>query len=215
MSVLILSLPLTANTLIRRLEIFPPLADSALAPIVRDEPTAIVVLAAGRRIFASEFDGSLAHESVDALTLERLRYAAYVAKRTNLPLLVSGGIPDHGYALAELMAEVLSHDYNVAAKWREIRSTNTAENAIFSSQILKRQGITRVLLVTHAWHMKRARAAFLANGMKVVAAPTAFEGMGDFATPSDLIPGVGALRMSSYALHEMIGAVWYEARYKY
>ena len=145
-----------------------------------------------------------------------LRYAAYVARQTGLPVLVSGGAVSRAQIpLALLMADMLGRDYGVKAKWLESRSTNTAENAIFSSEMLKRQGINRVILVTHAWHMERARAAFLANGMSVIAAPTAFYGLGRINLPFDLLPNLTALRMSGYAIHENVGIVWYRLRYGY
>ena len=133
-----------------------------------------------------------------------------------IAVLVSGGTLTPGrIPLDLLMADMLDRDYGIKAKWFESRSTNTAENAIFSAQMLKRQGIGRVLLVTHAWHMKRARAAFLANGMSVIAAPTAFYGSGRVNLPFDLLPNTTALRMSAYAIHENIGIVWYRLRYGY
>src|SRR5258705_12257046 len=73
-AILILSLPFTADLLIGRLEIFPALKDADLQALARGEPTAVVVLAAGRRAYAPEFGTSSGQESVDALTLERVRY---------------------------------------------------------------------------------------------------------------------------------------------
>ena len=212
---LALSLPLIARSLVGQLEVFPAIPPAQLSSLAAGPPTAIVVLSAGRR-YAPEFGPALATESVDALSLERLRYAAYVARQTGLPVLVSGGaVNPVQIPVALLMADTLAQDYGIKAKWSEIRSTNTAENAIFSTQILKRQGIGRVILVTHAWHMERARAAFLANGMQVIAAPTAFYGLGGVNLPFDLFPSAAALRMSAYAIHENIGIVWYRLRYGY
>ena len=212
---LALSLPLIAGSLVGQLEVFPAIPPAQLSSLAAGPPAAIVVLSAGRR-YAPEFGPALATESVDALSLERVRYAAYVARQTGLPILVSGGTLTPGQIpVALLMADVLGRDYGIKAKWFESRSTNTAENAIFSSQMLKQQGIGRVILVTHAWHMERARAAFLANGMSVVAAPTAFYGWGHVNLPFDLLPNAAALRMSAYAIHEDLGIVWYRLRYGY
>jgi len=209
------SLPLIATSLVRQLEVFPAIPPAQLSSLAAGTPTAIVVLSAGRR-YAPEFGPALAMQSTDALSLERVRYGAYVARQTGLPILVSGGTLTPGQIpLAVLMADMLGRDYGIKAKWLESRSTNTAENAIFSSQMLKRQGIGRVILVTHAWHMERARAAFLANGMSVIAAPTAFYGWGPVNLPLDLLPSAAALRMSAYAIHENIGIVWYRLRYGY
>jgi len=170
-----------------------------------------VILSAGRRVYAPEFGG----ETADELTLERVRYGARLARGTQLPVLVSGGSP-HGEAvsLAKLMADALRADYGITAKWQESRSTNTAENAIYSADILKRAGINRIVLVTHAWHMKRAYAAFAANGLSVIAAPTAFYGRPVSRTWSYYVePDERAFRNVGYALHEIIGGYWYAVRY--
>ena len=214
-AVLALSLPVIARPLVRQLEVFPAIPPARLSALAAGMPAAIVVLSAGRR-YAPEFGSDFAAQSVDALSLERLRYAAYVSRQTGLPILVSGGAVNPAQIpIAVLMANMLGRDYGIKAKWLEGRSTNTAENAIFSSQMLKAQGIGRVILVTHAWHMERASAAFLANGMSVIAAPTAFYGSGRVNLPFDLFPSAAALRMSAYAIHEDLGIVWYRLRYGY
>ena len=210
--VLGLSTPLMAHLLFDGLQIYPPLAPSRLSAIAAGPPTAIVILAAGRRSYAPEF-GEFGNETLDALSLERVRYGAYLARKTRLPILVSGGLLPT--PLASLMAETLSSDYGIHAKWLEGRSTNTAENAIFSSEILKRVGVSHIMLVTHAWHMKRALTAFAANGMTVTPAPTAFYLTGTDGFWSAIMPSFATLHMSSYAVHEAIGGLWYKLRYGY
>jgi uncharacterized SAM-binding protein YcdF (DUF218 family) len=210
-TVALLSLPLTTQFLMDRLEIFPPITPSSLAVAMPDAPGAIVILSAGRRTYAPEFGT----ETLDELSLERVRYGALLAKETGLPVLVSGGLGGEGRpALAALMAGALRADYGIEARWLESRSVNTAENAIFSSEILRSAGIRRVILVTHAWHMKRASAAFLANGMSVLPGPTAFYGpAGDEDSLLRFVPRVASLRMSAFALHEIVGSQWYRLRY--
>jgi uncharacterized SAM-binding protein YcdF (DUF218 family) len=208
----LLSSPIVAKLLMEELEIYPPISRSDLAAASRGPNTAIVILAAGRRTYAPEYG----RETLDALSLERVRYGALIAKRTGLPVLVSGGLGEPGQpALADLMAVVLRDDYGVKVKWRERQSENTAENAIFSSRILKNEHVARILLVTHAWHMRRSRAAFLANGLSVIPAPTAFyrPRFNDFWEAA--VPSFAALRMSGYAVHEIVGQWWYALRYGY
>ncbi len=209
--VAILSVPVVSYALIEPLQIFPAITPSGLAAAAAGPPSAIVILSAGRRDYAPEFG----EETVDQLSLERVRYAAFVARRTGLPVLVSGGATGGKVPLARLLADTLSKDYGIKARWLEDRSRDTAENAIDSAALLKRDGITHIILVTHSWHMRRARAAFAANGMDVTPAPTGF-----YRPPlnnifSVLIPAMSALRMSGYAIHEIVGNVWYAARYGY
>jgi uncharacterized SAM-binding protein YcdF (DUF218 family) len=60
--------------------------------------------------------------------------------------------------------------------------------------------------------MPRSVAAFEKTGLKVIPAPTAFEGGNSFRF-MDVLPGAGAINTSYSALHEMIGAIWYKIRY--
>src|SRR6185436_11339472 len=92
------------------------------------------------------------------MTMQRVRYAAALQKRTGLPLLVSGGVPRAGLpSLAAMMADAAG-ELGVKAKWREERSGDTRENARFSAELLKADGKKTVMLVTSAFHMPRAAA---------------------------------------------------------
>ena len=210
---LILSMPAVSDGLIDSLQVFPALSPAEFGDLSGGAPTAIVILSAGRRTYAPEFGG----QTADEVTLERVRYGAKLARETHLPVLVSGGAPQaEDVPLAKIMADVLQTDYGIDAKWQESQSVNTAENAIYSADILKRAGIRRAVLVTHAWHMKRAYAAFVANGLSVIAAPTAFYGRPDQPSLAyDFEPNMRAFRDSGYAIHEIIGGYWYAIRYGY
>ena len=72
----------------------------------------------------------------------------------------------------------------------------------------------KILLVTSAWHMKRARLMFekYAPGIEVVCAPADFEQtmMADnFFSPKAILPDVNALYLNSVAFHEWVGIVGY------
>ena len=212
--VVLLTMPVVSNALIDRLQVFPPIAQSELRAAMAGPASAIVILAAGRRVYAPEFGG----ETVDGLSLERLRYGAFLARQTGLQVLVSGGMgrpTANTRPLAQLMNDTLLRDYGIKARWIEERSTNTAENAIFASSMLKADKIGRIVLVTHAWHMPRARAAFVANGMSVMPAPTAFYHSEHERVWFELIPNMTAMRMSGYAVHEFVGRAWYAIKYGY
>jgi len=175
-------------------------------PFEGEEPGAIVVLSAGRYRSAPEYGG----DTVDGVSLERLRYAAHVARKTNLPVLVSGGRHrDDEVPLALLMKTVLEEDLGVAVRWVEERSRNTLENALFSADVLKNENIGSAILVTHAFHMKRATEAFEQAGIHIAPAATVFATT-DFAFEvRDLLPQASSLLHSAYALHELVGLVAY------
>jgi uncharacterized SAM-binding protein YcdF (DUF218 family) len=72
-------------------------------------------------------------------------------------------------------------------------------------------GITRVLLVTDAYHMPRARRAFAVAGLDPVAAPTGYIGRSALR-PQQLVPNAEALRVSNVALREWTAGLWYRLR---
>jgi len=207
---LLLSLPLVSDALCRLVDIYPPTSLSALE---RTDADAVVVLAGGWRKAPEYGDGAYA---VNSRSLQRLRYGVRLHRATGLPLALVGGagrsdVPPESV----LMAETLTADFGLAARWIETRSRNTAENARYAAELLLRpDGAPRVLLVTHAFHMARAVPEFVAQGFQVIPAP-----MGFCAAPEwrphlgDLWPGIGALHNSYLALHELIGRAWYRVRY--
>lgn len=190
---------------------------TALVAPERAGAQAIVVLAAGQLEAAPEYGG---RAIPDFYALSRLRYGAHLYRLTKLPVLVSGGNgesyvdPDPAkreYAKADAMAVALQQDFAVPVKWIEPASRDTAENAAFSVRMLKADGVKRILLVTDAMHMPRARVAFQRAGIEVVDAPTMFF-RGQAVGPGAWIPGAEGIRRSWYAVYELIGIVWYDMR---
>lgn len=210
LSLYVLGMPVVAGALLVGLETYPPLSDQDLK---RRDLGAIVVLAAGRHSNAPEYGGE---DTVSGYTLERIRYGARLYRQTSLPLLLTGGSPmGEDLSLAFLMKEALVDDFRVPVVWTEERSRNTQENAEYTRALLEKGGIRRFYLVTHAWHMPRAMAAFQALGMEPVPAPTAFSTRGSAKQGQflGLLPSVTALHQSSMALHEYLGRIWYWLRY--
>jgi uncharacterized SAM-binding protein YcdF (DUF218 family) len=168
----------------------------------------VIVILGGGRGRSSAGPGPM--DQVGPQTLMRLRTGAQLHRQTRLPMLVSGGAPDGaGDSEAVLMARSLREDFGVAPRWVEDRAANTAENALFSSHLLRKHQRKRVLLVTDALHMPRARMAFERAGLDVVPAPASFISGKPFGLAS-FIPTAQALRNSHYALHEWLGLIWYQ-----
>jgi uncharacterized SAM-binding protein YcdF (DUF218 family) len=182
----LLSTPFIAGLLISRVETYPAL-DAKLP--VNTAAGAIVVLASGRDKNAKEY-GS---DTVDAQTLLRSRYGAFLQRHTGLPILVSGGLvlDKEGKSLAQVMAELLREDFQAGEVWLEDKSRTTGENAFFSKKLL---------------------AVFEKAGLKIIPAPTAFEGGKPFKMLA-LLPSAQAINISRYALREMTVALWYKIRY--
>ena len=202
-ALILLGMPIVSDTMLRALE-----SDLPTTPPADHPPQAIVVLSAGLIRTHQEKLGA----RPDSLTLDRLRTAAMMHRRTGLPVLVSGGVPRFGGpALAEVMAQSLNDDFQTPARWIEAKSIDTWENARFSADILHAQGITSIYLVTHSWHMRRALLAFQATGLTVTAAPTSLDDPPGFDL-SDFIPRAAGWQTGYYALHEWIGYAWYKLR---
>ena len=202
------SLPIVAKVLLQPLENrYPPLPVDQLASLDVD---AIVVLGSGRYRQAPEFGEA---DDVKQLALERLRYGALLARQSGKPLLVTGGRPDgDGATEAEAMAVSLARDFGVAVRWQEGGSNNTRENAEYSAAILLPEGVRRIALVTHAFHMPRSVPVFERAGFSVLPAPTAYFTSRRPASLLDFIPRYEAVRSAGYGLHEWIGLLWYRLR---
>ncbi len=197
----LLSTPLIASALLDSLKP-PPVA------LTGKEAEAIVILGGGRNRDSLEYGG----DTLGRISLERVRYGVWLAKRLRKPIMVTGGAPDGGTASeGHLMRDMIRDEYGMATQWVEQASRNTRENARFSAEILAKAGIRRIYLVTHAWHMKRAMPEFEAAGLRVVPAGTGYT-LSQPLTLLHLLPAADALQRSNLALHEWIGIVWYKIR---
>ena len=144
----LISTPFIAETMLQKIET-PYVADS-----VSSEGRVIVVLGGGTYFNAVEYGG----DTVNRYSLERIRYAAYLYQLTGKSILVTGGAPLGNISSeAEQMKSVLENEFRTPVKWVEGSSNNTHENAYKSYEILKKDEIKHIMLVTHAWHMPRAK----------------------------------------------------------
>ncbi len=205
----LLSTPFVATNLIAGLErhIFVTPEE-----IMAGKAEAIVVLGGGIYEEGPEYGGP----TIKGELLERVRYAAWLQKRTNLPIIVSGGnIDKRQSSEAKLASKVLKEEFGCTVLATEDNGTSTWENSLFTSRLLQTHGIGKVALVTHAWHMPRAMSVFQQNKIDVIAAPTIFSrGKLDLNNSliMDWIPNPKAFRNSYLALHEYVGMAWYRVR---
>jgi uncharacterized SAM-binding protein YcdF (DUF218 family) len=198
-----LSMPWVGGLLLKSLEISGPVSQAQL-----HTADAIVVLGGGRRFAEAEYGG----DTLNSLSLERLRYAAHLHRSSELPILVTGGKPGGG-TLSEgrIMQHILQSEYGLSAKWVEDASSTTWENARFSAPLLKQAGVQRIALVSHAWHLHRAVPLFEAQGLDVIPAGIQFSSS-HVDSILDLLPTPVGLRDSTFALHEWLGILWYKLR---
>jgi uncharacterized SAM-binding protein YcdF (DUF218 family) len=186
----LLSTPIVANSLQSMAEHYPPLDLRAAG-----NAQAIVILGGGgQRLYAPEYDGPAA----GPILLERLSYGAYVAHETQLPVLVTGMKVE-----ASAMHATLARNFGIETRWVDDRAYDTFENARNSAQLLKADGIQRIILVTHGTHMRRAVEEFRAAGLDVVPAPLGMNDTTHFGL--GLQPYPDALLRSYAAINELIG----------
>jgi len=192
----------TTSARLNQIIAVPPRAASAIPP------QAIVILSAERRF--GQPGGVIEGEDIGPNTNERVRAGVRLHRKTNLPILVTGGVLAPGAApIAAIMARVMADEYATPPRWVEDRSRDTWENATLSAAILKADGITSVYLVTTSWHMPRSIIAFERAGLQVTAAPVRAP---DAVAAFDIIPQARGWQASYYAMHELIGYVWYRLR---
>ena len=195
----LLATPLVVTAMMSSLDRFPVLDP---ASVRQKEAEAIVVLSAAHRD-AREYGGPTASEAAMA----RVLYAAWLHRRLERPVLITGERGDH-------MARAMAEQLGVRPRWVESESPNTHHHAVYCRDFLRDAGIERIYLVTHFWHMPRAMAAFRQTGVEVVPAPMGFgDSRRAWYDPSWLLPGIGALCTTSLVFHEWIGIVWYRLRY--
>ena len=185
----------------------PALNSSEIAELRKSPRTAIVVLGGGRRELAPEYGVA----TLTPRSIERLRYGLWLARETTLPLAFSGGIGHGAKAGAtegDIAARIAERDFGRPLRWLETSSRDTRENALRTVALLQPQGIEKIVLVTHADHMRRALRNFerAAAGykIKIVAAPMGGPSLGRLEA-SDWLPSVHGFDMTWVALHEWLG----------
>ncbi|MBL8379653.1 MAG: YdcF family protein [Burkholderiales bacterium] len=165
-----------------------------------------VVILAGGKVLEYDRQDRVVNASPNSFTLERLHEGARIARATGLPVLVTGGSTDGELPTeAEIMRRVLVRDYSITPRWVEERSRNTIENAVLSAPLLKREGVRRVILVTHAFHMRRSAWLFADSGLEVLPAPVRPVTTRSETSFGDYLPTAQSLLRSYYAFNEMAG----------
>ena len=192
------STALFANFLMGTLERgFVPRAMSVIAPA-----DAIVLLGGAMR--GDTHMGTLPDLNQHA---DRLVHAVALYKAGKAPVIVlTGGAVEDARPEAQQMQDVLAV-MGVPAQhlMLENKSRNTHDNAANTAQLLKANGMHRILLVTSAYHMRRSQALFAAQGLEVVPAPTDYQQLVAKQVLPDWLPVVSNLHQSTNALHEIVG----------
>ena len=91
----------------------------------------------------------------------------------------------------------------------EERSRNTRENALYTAEIVRREGMTSLLLVTSAFHMQRSLGCFEAVGLHPDTMPVDYKSYDPARFRGSFLPRTTSLDNSTMALRELAGRVVY------
>ena len=92
------------------------------------------------------------------------------------------------------------------------RSRNTEEDIKFSAELLGTRKVKKVLLVTSAFHMKRAMTFAAKTPFEWIAVPTGHEAVEAPLTMASFIPGWGYLKDSDRVIKELVGLQYAKIR---
>jgi uncharacterized SAM-binding protein YcdF (DUF218 family) len=197
------ALPIMAAWMIEEVEIKTPTKpDFSTAQ-------AIVVLGGG----VHPGDGDKVPDTLGPWSLERIVLAAQAYRQLKLKVAVSGGrVASAHTSEASLMKAALETQFSVPVTWVDDQSRTTYENAVLTAKLLKADNVTTIVLITQAWHMRRALWSFERAGLHAIPypAPLTYDENDRLA---DYLPSIGALERSYHALHEAIGLAYYRLRY--
>jgi uncharacterized SAM-binding protein YcdF (DUF218 family) len=187
----LLATPVIADGLERMADRYPALDLSH-----RVDARAIVILGGGGyRQYAPEYGGPAPEYAMYG----RLAYGAYVARRTALPVLVTGNGME-----AVTMQLSLARDFGVQTKWVDDVAKDTYDNAQDSARILRAAGIEHVVLITSDTHLWRAAQEFEAAGLSIVPAPAGVWAPREIGSVRYVPTATGLLR-SYTAVYELAG----------
>lgn len=192
-----------------------PISDALLKPLETGLPpwkngsvkaVAIVVLGGGVR----DLTWLDLPSEPSCSSMERVVRGVTIYRKRHLPLIFMGGNGDPSRTMtpdAEAMART-ALELGVPAKDVKVenKSRNTLESARTLKSMIKGNGI---ILVTSAFHLKRASAMFMKQGFRVIPAPAGYRYEHQKLAFFSFIPHAGNLDDSSTALSEYASLFWY------
>ena len=158
-------------------------------------------------------DGTTA-DRLGPQSLERLLLAADAYAQLHLPVVITGGdVSRSRIAGAEIMKATLERYFGVPVSYTEDQSKTTFENATNTAHLLQKQNIRTVVLITQARDAPRAIWSFEHAGLRALPWPSRRADL-EIDRVTDFLPSTEALHQTFYALHELIGALYYRNRYQ-
>ena len=136
----------------------------------------------------------------------------YRAGKAPLVMLV-GGAARGNQPEAQVMAAMLT-EFGIprSAMLLEDKSRNTRQNGLNAVAIMQQNNIGKILLVTSAYHMRRAQSVFEKLGIEVVPAATDYQVLEPDPSILDWLPNAEALMLTTLGIKEYLGWWFYRIR---
>ncbi|GAQ95714.1 hypothetical protein TAGGR_3190 [Thermodesulfovibrio aggregans] len=158
---------------------------------------AIIILGGGIR----------SKDSLTEDTANRLLAGYKLYKKTKIPVIVSGGAVEGKISDASAMASMLKELGVEPEKIiEEDKSRDTYQNALYVSEICKERNFRKVIVVTSAYHMKRAMKLFKRTGLEVIPYAADFK-RSNYYNIYSFLPKFSNFAISSKAIREYIALI--------
>jgi uncharacterized SAM-binding protein YcdF (DUF218 family) len=197
----LLSISPVSDALLKPLETgFPPWKDGQV------KADAIVVLGGGARDLTW-----LAQPSEPSCSSkERVVKGIMIYRKQHLPLVFMGGNGDPSRTMSPDADAMARTAVELGVPARDVKVENKSRNTLESARALK--NVIRgksIILVTSAFHLKRASAMFMKQGFRVIPAPAGYRYEQKKLTCYSFIPHEGNFDDSSTAISEYASLLWY------
>jgi uncharacterized SAM-binding protein YcdF (DUF218 family) len=202
------SLPIISNKLIHYLEKDYTLQDASAI----NNADAIVVLSGMLKTI--KVDDKLKYEFSEGVDRILSGIDLFKNNKASLLILTKGQVPwSLGIPEGEYLKE-FAIKFGVPKK--SILLTDNVQNTDQEAKSVKKllnSNDAKVILITSAFHMPRAKKVFEASNIKVIPFAVDFINSHQKLTFMSFIPSAGALSSTSFFVREMIGRLYYNLKY--
>jgi uncharacterized SAM-binding protein YcdF (DUF218 family) len=148
---------------------------------------------------------------------DRFFGGAELIRSDNAPLLIftGGKLPwqkinsTEGEVLAKY-AKNFGVDPSVIQITKEVQNTEDEAKAV--KEILTPKNLNKIILVTSAFHMPRAKRLFERQGLEVQTYPVDFKVEANKTTLLDFLPSAYAMKNFEFAIRELLGRIYYQLK---
>ncbi len=204
------SMPLVADALFRQIE------SDEVKLTTQDTPKADAIVVLGGMLLWVQSKQGLVTEWSDP---DRFFAGVELMAAQRAPILIftGGKVPwDLGLEAEGHVLKRYAQRLNIPAEkiWVTSEVQNTEQEAREVGKLLLTPDGERkkIILVTSAFHMKRAEMLFAKVGLEIFAYPVDFKSSHTALTPMSFLPNVSALATTDAAIRESLGIVFYRIK---